>query len=171
VHQRSIKKGRKGVLPISGGAKALLGKKTVHEKHTPGAATKALQLAPEALTAAGAAAGNPLAAKALGHIIMNRARGQIAKTKAGKKMIKEEFVKGTKGKLSPALQTAKSYLISPGYADVGTTGATVGRLTGATPALSPLKSLGRRIKSVAKSMQSSLSRALPSRRPRTAPRL
>jgi hypothetical protein len=169
VHQRSIKKGRKGVLPISGGAKALLGKKTVHEKHTPGVATKALSLAPEALATAGTLAGSPVAAKGLGHILMNRGRGQIAKTKAGKEMVKKEFLSGVKGKLHPAVQAAKSYLISPGYADVGNIGATVGRLSGAKPAASPLSSMGRRIAAVAKSMQSTLSRALPSRRPRMSP--
>lgn len=169
VHQRSIKKGRKGVLPVSTGAKALLGKKTVHEKHTPSVASKVLQQVPEAAAVAGTFAGNPLAAKSFGHMAMNRARSYVAGTATGKELVKKEFTKGVKGKLSPAVQRVKSLLISPGYADVGNLGAAIGRLR--SPGQSGRPSLGRRVRTAVGGLRSRLSRALASRRLRKLPLL
>lgn len=127
VHQRGVAAGRKGVVPISRGAKAITGTKTVHEKYKPSRLGRAAQSLPEAAAAAGAVAGNPLAAKTLGHMALNRAREAVAKTELGKGIVREEMKKGLEGKLSKARQAVKSVFVSPGFAGVGDVGAAARR--------------------------------------------
>jgi len=142
VHQRAVSAGRKSPAPISRGARLIAGGKGVHEKHQPSRLGRAAQNIPEVAAVAGTAAGSPWAAKALGHLVLNRGRAAVAKTKFGKKVVDNEMKKGLSGKLSETRQKAKSILVSPGFAGVGDVGAAVRRAAKGPEAAKPKKHTG-----------------------------
>jgi uncharacterized protein YbjQ (UPF0145 family) len=174
VHQRAKAGGREGVVPVSRGARMLTGDKGVHEKSKPSMLGRAAQNIPEVAALAGTAAGSPVAAKALGHIALNRAREVAAGTEMGKRMVSAEMQKGLEGKLSRAGQKAKSLLISPGFAGIGDVG-TAARKVIRGPEAAPSwrtglrEALARRTRAALSGIRGGLSRVLGPRSTRTRP--